>query len=97
MKVYVLETGCYEDASTYGVFASPEAAMAVWHPEPHASTVTLEPPRTVYDSSTGKTTYHDVTVRSGRAYTWSRTESDRWVFDADFDHAADITEYEVQT
>jgi len=33
MKVYVLETGICEDRVVRGVFQTPEAAMAHWHPE----------------------------------------------------------------
>ena len=32
MKVYVLESGCYEEILIWGVFSTPEKAMATWHP-----------------------------------------------------------------
>jgi hypothetical protein len=34
MKVYVLETGAYENRGVYGAYATPEAAMKAWNPEP---------------------------------------------------------------
>lgn len=33
MKVYVLETGVYEMAGIFGIFATPALAMAAWQPK----------------------------------------------------------------
>lgn len=38
MKLYVLETGEYEDREERGVFSSPEKAKAAWQPPRRAST-----------------------------------------------------------
>ena len=71
MKVYILETGCYDCRGVRGIYATPEAAKAAWQPKP-------------YD-------------RHGTewSYEWKNDDDYGWSFDADWDHAADIIEYEV--
>lgn len=95
MKVYVLETGCYESRSIHGVYASAEAAMAAWQPKPPEREPQFV---TRYDATTGRTEW--VTVTHQHTYTWAADKHDPgcWSFDGDFDDAAeaDITEYEVQ-
>lgn len=93
MKVYVLETGCYEDRDIHGVYATPEAAMAAWHPAPPIRQ--MLPAKIVFDSATGATVDLPERPASRWTYTWSRKDWG-WEFDADFDDAADITEYEVE-
>jgi len=79
MKVYILETGCYEDRYTHGIYSTPEKAMAAWHPDPSKS-------------------WHS----AGYSYTWGGREKDDddgvdygWEFDADWEDAARVREYEV--
>jgi hypothetical protein len=94
VKVYVLETGCYEQAGISGVYATADAAMAAWSPEPPPPVTT--PARRVFDSATGIIAVYEAHPATRRhTYTWSESEWG-WTFDADWDDAASITEYEVQ-
>ena len=80
MIVYLLETGCYENAGVQGVYASPADAMAAWHPKPGALMRGHE-----YGQHAGKPW----------PYTWECVDG-KWHFGADWDDAAEITEYEVE-
>lgn len=96
MKVYVLETGVYEDRSVCGVFASAEAAMAAWQPKQPQRERPEPQAVTRYDSTTGQTTTGWETQRPWNTYTWSAPRAGEWVFDADFDDHATVTEHELQ-
>lgn len=93
-RVYVLETGCYEDRSIEGVYATPGAAMAAWHPTPPEPR--MLPGKVVYDSTTSEITRAPERPATTHTYTWTRRDWG-WYFDGDWDDAADITEHEVQT
>lgn len=74
MKVYLLETGLYESTCIRGIFATPEQAMATWHPKER-----------VYSRD-------DRVFR----FEWVLNPVSGWIFDADWDEAAQIIEFEVQ-
>lgn len=84
--VYLLETGCYEDRYVSGVYATPEAAMKAWSPtRPDGS-------RGVYGREYGK--------RAGDPwpYEWSGPDEDgHYTFGADWEDAATIMPYEVES
>lgn len=80
--MYVLEVGCYEQSAVAGVFSTPERAMAAHSPTKPSSPVFFRP-RNADDS-----------------YTWSPEEPEegfplRWLFDADWDDYACVTEMEL--
>ncbi len=83
MKVYVVETGCYDSRFVSGVYASPEAAMAA-HPIPADYKYPNPPSAANLSRPTGWTrdTYADDTVS--------------WSNGLDWDNAASIEEYEVE-
>lgn len=81
MKIYVLEVGCYEQAYIAGVYATPEAAMAAHQPEKKPSNV---------GPYAGQ-------QRREHTYTWGERHEFGWSFDADWDDAAHISEYEVES
>ena len=84
MKVYLLETGCYEDRWVEGVYATPEAAMAAHspkRPEDHRGVMG-----------------HEYREWAGRpwSYEWAETDDGKWSFGADWDHPATIRVFEVE-
>ena len=84
MKVYVLETGCYDQRWIEGVYATPEAAMAAHSPK-RPNDYRGERGRE-YGKAAGKPW----------SYEWSGpNKSGGWHFGADWDDAAHITPYEI--
>lgn len=81
--MYVLEVGCYEQSAVAGVFSTPERAMAAHSPTK---------PSSLADDS--------YTWNADDSYTWSPEEPEegfplRWLFDADWDDYACVTEMEL--
>jgi len=82
MKVYVCETGCYENRGVSGVYVSLEAAIAE-HPIPGDFPYQDEPTDADHSRRGGwiKKAYHD-----GESY---------WTNQLDWDWCAEIHEYEL--
>lgn len=84
--VYLLEVGCYEQAYVRGVYATAEAAMAAH-----------KPPRS--EGSRG-VLGHEYGQRAGTpwSYEWSGPSEDgSYSFAADWDDAASITRWEIES
>lgn len=93
----MLETGSYDGRGIHGVYATPAAAMAAWSPTPHAASAPFGGLVNRYDAATGEAELltHPATRQS--SYTWRPDKTPgSWTFDADWEHAAAITEHEVQ-
>lgn len=87
MTVYIVETGCYEQRGVAGVYASVEAAMAA-HPIPADYKFPAKPSAYNHSRPTGWTQHE--WAHSGQTFV-------RWSNGLDWDDAADITPYEVNT
>lgn len=91
MKVYVLETGSYEDRGITGVYSTADAAMAAANlPTREASGPST---RVVADVATG--TRQIVTTFSRPAWKWIEADDGSWYYAGM--ESASVTPYEVQT
>jgi hypothetical protein len=84
VKVYVVETGTYDEQSISGVYITPESAMAA-HPIP------IE----LSDPPVGGNAY--IVVPGGWRKLEDGQERNCWYNGLDWKYAATITEYEVQS
>lgn len=95
MKVYVLETGLYDERDIHGVYATADAAMEAWQPDrPEPPQPLPEGVSRVYDAATRET--REASAPPAPSHTWRDNGNGTWTFDGGLDAAAGITEYELQ-